>query len=242
MAKTVQYTRMGLLSLIGAGLMVTYAMRGFAKTPEITEKLRNLIELKPPADEGDGGSRGSASSGVELICAISPTRESDLDTLTWLEPEVIWSDRPLFLWHPKIEGVVIESIQVLREDTEEMIWESAVTGDRNFILYPPDAPPLQPGIAYTWQLVTDRPYMQATFQILDGAERSSIDNQMQAISSQLTREGVTPADIALNQALYLGEQELVSDMLHYIYSVPNPSESVQSLQNSIVTQFCPSDS
>ncbi|MDJ1175734.1 hypothetical protein [Roseofilum capinflatum] len=242
MAKTVQYARMGLLSLIGAGLMVTHAMSSFAQTPEITEKLRNLIELKPPADEGEGGSRGAASSGVELICAISPTRDTDLDTLTWLEPEVIWSDRPLFLWQPKIDDLVIQSIQVLRDDTEEIIWESPVAATQNFIIYPPDAPPLQPGVAYIWQLVTDRPYMQATFQILDGAERSSINSQMQAISSQLTGESATPADIALNQALYLGEQELVSDMLKYIYAVDQPSESVQSLQNQIVTQFCPSDS
>lgn len=240
MATMVQYARMGLLSLIGAGLMVTHGMASSAQSPEITEKLRNLIELNPPADEGEGGSR--SGSGVELICAISPTRDTDLEVLTWLEPEVIWSDRPLFLWHPKTDDLVIQSIQVLRDDTEEIIWESAIPAAQNFIVYPPDAPPLQPGVAYIWQVVSDRPYMQATFQILDGAERLSIDNQLQAISTQLTGEGATPTDIALTQALYLGEQELLSDMLKYIYAVDQPSESVQSLQNQIVTQFCPSDS
>ncbi len=221
------------LTAIAAGVILTPSLSTHpTPPPEISETIQRVLELTPPADEGEGGSRGNAQG---LICAISPTRNLS-DAISYLEPEAIWHDRPHFLWSLQTDKIVIREVQLFREDTDQLIWKTAVTPPQNHVPYPQDAPALESGIVYYWKLVATTSYIQGAFQIMNATERTAIDSQWRNLQTSMAE--ATPTARTLAQAIYLGEQDLISDMIQVIYSYPQPSEEIKTLQETIIQHTC----
>ena len=234
MGKIKQWAQLGLLAIAGVSAILFPSTAGWTEAPKFTEQIRNILQLEPPADEGEGGSRGNAS---ELICPISPTGEQD-ESLSLFGPEPIWSDRPLFLWQLKSEKLTIREVQLLRDDTDTVVWKATIARGQTSIVYPDDAPVLEPGVTYYWQLMTRSPQVQGTFQLLEQSERTDIAETLQALEEELVAEGIIPSEIALARALYFAEADLLADMLQSIYSIEDASEDLQSLQADLVRELC----
>ncbi|MDJ1184497.1 hypothetical protein [Roseofilum casamattae] len=234
MGKIKQWAQLGLLAIAGVGAILFPSTAGWTGTPKFTEQIRNILQLEPPADEGEGGSRGDAS---ELICPISPTGEQD-ESLNFFGPEPIWSDRPLFFWQLKSEKLTIREVRILRDDTDAVVWKAAVAPGQTSMVYPDDAPALEPGVAYYWQLMTRSPQVQGSFQVLEQSEREDIGETLQALEEELATEGIIPSEIALARALYFAQEDLLADMLQSIYSIEDSSEDLQSLQDDLVRELC----
>ena len=181
-----------------------------------------LLQRRPRQQLGgrDGG-----------VCAVSPGL---------LETEnVVWSDRPLFLWKIKAEGIVMQRLTVA-DQNDRILWEKPLTATDQGAVYA--GQPLQPGQTYTWQLewtvAGETKPDQHTFQVMTPDRRQPITTQLQALS-QLQASGASAETIAQQQAYYLTDQNnlLWSDALKQLYTVKNPSslttQTIQTWMNHV---------
>ena len=159
------------------------------------------------------------------ICLISPGN---------LGEQVIWNDRPLFIW----QGKIPESEINLTESTgirEELVWTETVSENTQTIAYTGDD--LQPGITYDWELVSNDKTYRQTITLMEQSQREAIAAELTALENKLD-DSATKENIAIAKADYLIRQQLGYDALQQLYSVPNPSPDLTAQITQIEQHLC----
>jgi hypothetical protein len=170
--------------------------------------------------------------GDDSPCAVAPGL---------LERQnIIWSDRPLFLWNASAE-VTLQQID-LTDSSGKMIWQKALAATDQSALY--EGQLLQPGQFYTWRLFWTPPNTERTvsasytFQLMEPQPQQQIASELQTLTQQLQAAGEDAETIANQQADYLltRSQPLWSDAFQVLYTIKNPSQqTTQRLQTWIDT-------
>lgn len=203
-------------------------------SPTQTAPTADALNALQLAQRGPRPRLGGRDGGM---CVVSPGL---------LEAEnAVWSDRPLFLWQIKTEGITPKQLAVIDQDGR-IIWEKALAPADQSAIYTGQA--LQPGQFYQWRLEwtvegTEGSTEKAanyTFQVMASDRRDQIAAELQALTRQLQASGASATAIIQQQADYLIEQEkpLWSDALKLLYTVENPSaETVQKIEK-LMNDFC----
>jgi hypothetical protein len=217
------------LSISLASLFPLSSMPANVSQSSLTQSITPSPSQLPPVvrrrPRSQLGGRGDSN-----LCVISPGLME--------QQNVIWSDRPLFLWQAQ-PVVALQRLRVI-DQSGKILWEKPLAATEQRILYA--GQPLQPGQFYTWQLkwMTQNTEHASdyTFQLMEPAQRNQIDTELQALTRQLQASGSTPESIADQQADYLlnRSQPLWSDALQVLSTVENPStQTTQKLQSWITT-------
>ncbi|MGH2414358.1 MAG: DUF928 domain-containing protein [Microcystaceae cyanobacterium] len=161
------------------------------------------------------------------------------------EKNVIWSDRPLFLWQGTVPSLEIRLYSPFSPDREqEVLWSQTVsaqsqTAKFQSVTYTGEA--LQPGKTYDWELVVSSSRRQRfTFQVMESQERDRLASELTERETQLKAAGATTEEIALQWANYFAQRGLWSDALQEIYSVKNPSVDLTRNVQEILSYLCES--
>ncbi len=174
-----------------------------------------------------------ALSSRSNICEVTPGLLG--------ETNLIYSDRPLFLWQGTIPQVDIYLYTPFSLDTEQEVFWSQTVASNNSILY--SGEPLQPGQIYDWEIVVDSATnrRRISFQVMEAAERDRISRELEQIESELTISGATSEEIILAKANYFAQQDLWSDALQQLSSLENLSNVAKDNNQKIVSYICQSD-
>ncbi len=156
---------------------------------------------------------------------------------------VIWSDRPMFIWQGDVSPIAIYLYDSFNPDREpQLLWSQTFTpqspvGKFNYLAYTGEA--LKPGKSYDWEIVisSDR-RARYTFQVMASEKRELIAADLMALETQVTAAGLNKEKIALEKANYFAQQGLWSDALQQIYSTPNPSDDFIRNARGTLTYFC----
>jgi len=197
-----------------------------AATSSETQQLPwgELYKKRPPKEGGEGGSRGP-------VCAIAPASVP-------LVTQVIWSNRPLFLWQTK-EGKRVGKIELRLPGSQEVLWSQTVPENQNTIFYEGES--LQPGQSYDWVIFDEEgttPLYRLKFQVMGEEKRGHFSTELSSLEEQLKQEGATAERIAYARANYFASHQLWSDVLQEAYEVANPSEALTQFMQAIPEQFC----
>jgi hypothetical protein len=174
------------------------------------------------------------------ICIFSPGLLENVN--------VIWSDRPLFMWQSDIRSVKMQRIQLFDPDNEQVLWEKALPDSVQSIAY--DGTALIPGKEYAWQLewlLLDREQNSwileendFRFSVMAADQRRSVTDELQEIIRTLEMEGASTEAIALQKSNHFQQQGLWTDSLQALHSVETPSEAVQQQIATLINSICPS--
>jgi hypothetical protein len=180
------------------------------------EDLYNRIP--PPRRDIPAGSRGD-------ICIISPATAGKI--------EVIWSDRPLFLWRGRIRKIEVRS-----RSNQQALWSQTVSENQSSIAYNNSA--LKHGESYDLVLFNQRsvPIFRVTFQIMNPEERERITSDLTRLEMQLKQEGATAERIAYAKAEYFASRGMWGDVLQEAYQVEKPSDRLNKFKENTFEQFC----
>ncbi len=174
-----------------------------------------------------------ALSSRSNICEITPGLLG--------ETNLIYSDRPLFLWQGTIPQVDIYLYTPFGLDTEQEVFWSQTVASNNRILY--SGEPLQPGQIYDWEIVVDSATnrRRISFQVMEAAERDRISQEIKHLETGLRNAGATNEEIILAKANYFAQQDLWSDALQQLSSLENLSNVAKDNNQKIVSYICQSD-
>lgn len=171
-------------------------------------------------------------SSRDGVCVINPGLLG--------EKNVIWSDRPLFLWQGKVQNLEVRPYSL---DTpysgQKVLWSQTVIAGSQSATYTGET--LQPGQTYDWQLVvvdSSPRRLRFTFQVMDAQSRDRITDELTAMETQLKSAGATPEAITLAKAKYFAERDLWSDALQEVYSVQNPSTELTKNTQELSSNLC----
>jgi hypothetical protein len=177
-----------------------------AKQKSILESLLSLLQRRSFL----GGSR--SDNGV--FCGITPAGLGDSN--------VVWSDRPLFLWQGKAQTLELRpyafDVAYLKQP---MLWNFSPSNQQASYLNQP----LQAGQRYEWQatylsLQTKKPTQwQKIFRVMEKPERDRISQDLNSLEVQLRIQNATVEEVALSRANYFANQDLWSDALQQIVAV-----------------------
>ena len=162
------------------------------------------------------------------VCLISPRDAGE---------QVIWSDRPLFIWQgeiPESEINLFEAAKNLLEE-EQLVWMETVPENTQSIAYTGDA--LKPGITYEWEIVSNDTTYNQTITLMEESEREAIAAELTDLENKLD-DDATVEDIAMARADFFTRKQLGYDALQQLYSVPNPSSSLKTQIKEIEQYFC----
>ena len=181
-----------------------------------------------------GGSRG-------VICQIAPVKLVDRNAKEETQDiQEVWSKSPLFLW--TIKGGTARQIKLFVQGNEEALWSPDIKAGETKVVY--DGEPLQPGQIYEWQLSALAPAPTKSsgirFKVMDSQKRDRISKELTALEGRL--QGASKETIALEKADYFAKQELWSDALRELYSVPKPSAELRDAITLLQAHdFCAED-
>lgn len=171
----------------------------------------------------------------QLICPITPGLLEDKN--------VIWSDRPMFIWQGEVSPLTIYLYDSFNPDREQqLLWSQTFTPQSpiskfHHLAYTGEA--LQPGKSYDWEIVISSSRRDRyTFQVMDLKQRERIKTEILALENQLATTRVSEEEIALEKANYFAKQGLWSDALQQIYSTPNPSADFLTNAQGILSALC----
>lgn len=193
------------------------------KSPSMLESLLRLIK----SPENRLITRG------EELCLISPGNIGE---------QIIYSDRPIFIWQGAISNSTINlyssSANYNYEQDEQLVWSETIIANSQNISY--QGEPLQPGFIYDWELIIVDTTYRATFVVMKDVTRQAIAQDIAAMENQLKANGKEEEDIAIAIADYLAQKQLWSDVLQQLYSVENPSTDLVSKVKDIKQYLCES--
>ncbi len=163
------------------------------------------------------------------VCPISPGN---------LGEQVIWSDRPLFIWQGNIPQSEITlyspTTNYNYERDEQLVWNEIVPPNTQTIAYTGEQ--LQPGFSYDWQFVSADKIYRPTFILMEQPAREAIANELTALENKLP--DATTEEIAIAKADFFIQKQLWSDALQQLYSVANPSVDLTDKINDIEQYLC----
>jgi hypothetical protein len=167
--------------------------------------------------------------GSRGVCFVSPGLLGN--------NQVIWSDRPIFLWQ---EVSLTQEIRLYTPfnpiQDQEIIWRQEikqVSPEPTFQKIPYTGTPLEAGKTYDWEIFDRKSKAQEKryFTVMKSSERAQITTELQRLETQLKSEGATEEEIARERANYFIEKQLWSDALQSMLTVKNPSpELLQKIQ------------
>ena len=167
------------------------------------------------------------------LCPISPGN---------LGEQLIWSDRPLFIWQGEIPqskvNLYSSSANFNYEQDEQLVWSQAIAANSVSIAY--NGEPLQPGFIYDWEFVTSGKIYRSTFVMITEEERQAIAQDLAGLENRALAEGKGKEEIAIAKADYLAQKQLWSDVLQQLYSIENPSLDLVSKTTDIEQYLCES--
>ena len=171
----------------------------------------------------------------QLVCPITPGLLES--------PNIIWSDRPMFIWQGEVSQLSIylyDSFNPARE--QQLLWSQTFTpqsSTSNFYHLAYTGEALLPGQSYDWEIViSSNRRDRYTFQVMDLAQRDRISSELLALENQLATKEVSKEEIALQKANYFAQKSLWSDALQQIYSISNPSNDFMSNAHNILNYLC----
>ncbi len=167
------------------------------------------------------------------LCPISPGN---------LGEQLIWSDRPLFIWQGQTPqskvNLYSSSANFNYERDEQLVWSQSITANSVSIAY--NGEPLNPGFIYDWEFVTAGKTYRSTFVMMTEEERQAIARDLAAIENRALAEGKGNEEIAIAKADYLAQKQLWSDVLQQLYTIENPSLDLVSKTEDIEQYLCES--
>ena len=166
------------------------------------------------------------------VCFISPGQ---------LGEQLVWSDRPLLVMRGEIPpgkiNLYSSSANFNYEKDPQLLWTQKIARNTPTILYQGEK--LQPGLSYDWEFVPqDKQYDPISFILMEEPERQLITQELAAIAKKLQTEGATAEDIAIAQADYFIKQQLWSDAIQQLHSLPNPSSALTAKVIEIEQHLC----
>ena len=183
-----------------------------------------------------GRKEPSMGSRNGYICLVSPGL---------LEKEnVIWSDRPLFLWWGTLSSLEIRLYSPFNPAVDsEILWTQQLTANSsvaNAQSVPYTGESLQPGETYDWELVNPSSSyrLRRSFQVMDLAPRQRIAADLEALTVRLKATGAGDEEIALEHANYFAQRGFWSDALQVIYEVKNPSPELVVNARDLLKYLC----
>ena len=234
LTKKFLYTLLITITIISVAIPVTYAQQNTQPTNSQSKKKPKkstsilaaiLRMLKSPENR-------LITRGDEL-CPISPGN---------LGEQMIWSDRPLFIWQGRIPqskvNLYSSSANYNYERDEELVWSQAIAANSVSIAY--NGEPLNPGFIYDWEFISSAQTYRSTFVIMSEDERQAIARDLAAIENRALAEGKGKEEIAIALADYLAQKQLWSDVLQQLYSIENPSLDLISKTKDIEQYLCES--
>lgn len=163
----------------------------------------------------------------ESVCLISPGNSGE---------QLVWSDRPLFIWRGEMMTPTEINLYTAGNDlNEQPVWTETILPNTNTITYTGQ---LQPGSTYDWELVSDDNTYRKTMQLMEQPQREAIAAELTSITNNLQDSNATAEDIAIAKADYFISQKLGSDALQELYSVENPSADLAEQISNIEQQLC----
>jgi len=152
----------------------------------------------------------------------------------------------VFIWDFKVgktevRPIAVSKIEVQTADDQRLVWSQALTPTSQSALY--QGEPLQPGqykvILYSLggSIITDQ-QLPPRFTLIEEAKRQQIQAGLTQIEKQLRIKKASVEAIALEKAIYFSEEELWSDALQTIYSVPNPSAELHQFVQEATQKMC----
>lgn len=180
--------------------------------PRLGNPLSGRLDLPPPR-------RHLGGRGDSGICIVSPGL---------LEQEnVIWSDRPLFLWQIMSEAVAMQRLEVF-DQSGKILWDKRLAATDKSAVYEGQA--LQPSQYYQWRLTWTvqgaANSASYTFQVMDSDRHNSITSQLQAAGASQEAIAIQQANVLLHQP-----EPLVSDALQILYTAGTlSSATMQQIQ------------
>jgi hypothetical protein len=196
------------------------------KEKSIVDILSNLLQRAKPHQ----GSRNLADG----VCLIAPAVLS--------QTNLIWSDRPLFVWRGKPQRVEVRAYSDQHDfEKQPVVWQQRVSGNAQQANNPEK--PLQPGQRYDLQfyrLGDDKPReeLRTTFGVMGIQQRDRIYKDLKTLETQLKAEQATQEDIVLERAQYFAKQDLWSDAVQEIYEVTNPSPKIAKVAQDMGDRAC----
>ncbi len=174
-----------------------------------------------------------ALSSRSNICEITPGLLGEVN--------VIYSDRPLFLWQGKVPSLEIYLYTPFSlEREQEILWSQTVGSDVQKVLYTGKA--LEVGQIYDWEIVVNPQSnrRRISFQVMAGEKRDRIRSELEQLETELTISGATASEITLARANYFAQQDLWSDALQELFSLENSATTLSSNAIEIVEYLCES--
>jgi hypothetical protein len=204
-----------LLSIPLTTIAISAPSTGQRKQPSTLDRLISIFRPQPKP----GGTRGG-------VCLLTP-----------LEPEeILWSDRPLFIWEAKISRIDVRLVT-----SQRVVWSQSLPALTQSFRY--QGEPLLPGKTYEVipydaqgkQLITQN---HPRFTLIDTTQQQKIqaDLAQKEASWRNNRDAIEA--IALEKALYLSEQGFWSDALQTLYVVPNPSLELRQFVQTTIQKVC----
>ncbi|MDJ0590339.1 MAG: hypothetical protein QNJ72_10130 [Pleurocapsa sp. MO_226.B13] len=217
-----------ILSILAPAIIVK-AQNNTASTseptsPKSTSILEAIVRLfKSPENR-------LITRGTE-VCPISPGN---------LGEQVIWSDRPLFIWQGQAPQSTINlysaSVNFNYKVDEQLLWSETIPPNTQTLAYAGEK--LQPGFTYDWEFITDSKTYRPTFILMEESKRQAIAADLARIEQQLQASGATEEDIAIAKADYFVNQQLWSDALQQLYIVDNSSANLKQKIKDIEQYLC----
>ncbi|MEO1004404.1 MAG: hypothetical protein AAFW67_00870 [Cyanobacteria bacterium J06638_38] len=163
------------------------------------------------------------------LCLISPTNS---------EAQLIWSDRPLFIWQGDTSQAEINLYPAASNNPQDQqpMWTETIPSNTKTLIYTGEQ--LQPGNTYDWELIADGNTYRQTMQLMEQPQREAISSKLTTLTTQLQTDGATAEDIAIAKADYFIKQQLGSDALQELYSVENPSANLAEQITNIEQHLC----
>ena len=220
--------------IIAANLLPTaiYAQENAANTNAPKQKTTSILQsilslLKSPENR-------LITRGDE-VCPISPGN---------LGEQVIWSDRPLFIWQgeiPQSEITLYSSTSNYNyEQDDQAVWNQTIPPQTTTIAYAGEQ--LQPGFSYDWEFISGEKTYRPTFILMEESAREKITAELTALETELQNSNATAEEIAIATADYFIQQQLWSDAMQQMYTVENPSNNLKSKITEIEQYLCSSNS
>jgi hypothetical protein len=180
--------------------------------------------------------RKEPNLGSRGLCPISPGL---LD-----EKNIIWSDRPLFLWQGNIIPLEIRVYSPFDPQQEQqIIWRENITKSfptMNYHGIPYGGKSLEAGKTYDWEIFNpaDKSKLRRSFQIMTTPDRDRLNQELTSLTAQLQAQGMSTEAIALERANYFAERSLWSDALQSMSSVSNPSPEFSQKVSELLSYLC----
>lgn len=219
---SVLITSLGITSVVNA--QDSTASDSESNAPKSTSILEAIVRLfKSPENR-------LITRGDE-VCAISPGN---------LGEQVIWSDRPVFIWQGKIPqskiNVYSSSTNFNHERDEQLIWSTDIQPNTQTIAYAGEK--LKPGFIYDWEIIANDKTYRPTFVLMKEPQRKAIAQDIAKIEGDLKAINATAEEMAIAKADYFADKKLWSDALQQLYIVDNASPKLQQKITDIEQYFC----